>query len=37
MRVPVTFRNADGPLDTLGGLLIGRLYTALPWEGFAEP
>lgn len=32
MGVAVSFRNADGPLDTLGGLLENRLYTALPWE-----
>ncbi|MFH1329200.1 MAG: M23 family metallopeptidase [Actinomycetota bacterium] len=32
MGVPVNFRNADGPLDTLGGLLVNRLYRALPWE-----
>jgi len=33
MGVAVNFRNADGPLDTLGGLLVNRLYTALPVEG----
>lgn len=32
MGVAVSFRNADGPIDTLGGLLENRLYTALPWE-----
>ena len=29
--VPVTFRNADGPLDDLGGLIRGEIYTALPY------
>ena len=33
MGVAINFRNADGPLDTLGGLLVNRLYTALPVEG----
>jgi len=32
MGVAVNFRNTDGPLDTLGGLLVNRLYTALPWQ-----
>jgi murein DD-endopeptidase MepM/ murein hydrolase activator NlpD len=32
MGVAINFRNAGGPLDTLGGLLANRLYTALPWE-----
>jgi murein DD-endopeptidase MepM/ murein hydrolase activator NlpD len=32
MGVAVSFRNADGPLDDLGGLLENRLYTALPWQ-----
>jgi murein DD-endopeptidase MepM/ murein hydrolase activator NlpD len=27
--VPVNFSNADGPLDARGGLLSGRMYTAL--------
>jgi len=29
--VPVSFRNADGPLDERGGLVQGATYTALPW------
>ena len=33
MGVAVNFRNTPGPLDTLGGLLVNRLYEALPWEG----
>ena len=32
MGVAVNFCNSDGPLDTLGGLLVNRLYTALPWQ-----
>jgi murein DD-endopeptidase MepM/ murein hydrolase activator NlpD len=32
MAVPVNFRNTDGELDTLGGLLVNRLYEALAWE-----
>ncbi len=30
MGVAVSFSNADGPLDILGGLLVNRLYIALP-------
>ena len=33
MGVAVSFRNADGHLDTLGGLVENRRYTALPWQG----
>jgi murein DD-endopeptidase MepM/ murein hydrolase activator NlpD len=29
--IPVTFRNAGGPLDERGGLQYGVTYTALPW------
>lgn len=29
--VPVSFRNADGPLDARGGLIRGEVYTALPY------
>ena len=29
--VPVVFNNADGPLDDLGGLIRGAIYTALPY------
>ena len=29
--VPVTFRNAGGPLDERGGPRYGVTYTALPW------
>ena len=28
--VPLTFRNAAGPLDERGGLVMGQLYSALP-------
>lgn len=31
--VPVNFRNADGPLDERGGLIMGRWYEALPDDG----
>ena len=27
---PVNFRNADGPLDSLGGLIRGQVYQAMP-------
>lgn len=30
--IPVTFRNAGGPLDERGGLQYGVTYTALPWS-----
>jgi len=30
--IPVTFRNAGGPLDERGGLQYGVTYTALPFE-----
>ena len=30
--IPVTFRNAGGPLDERGGLSYGVTYTALPFE-----
>ena len=30
--IGVNFRNTDGELDGLGGLLLNRLYQALPWE-----
>jgi hypothetical protein len=29
--VPVNFRNADGPLDSRGGLVRGEVYLALPY------
>jgi murein DD-endopeptidase MepM/ murein hydrolase activator NlpD len=29
--IPVTFRNAGGPLDERGGLMYGVIYTALPF------
>lgn len=29
--VPVSFRNAGGPLDERGGLRLGQSYEALPW------
>lgn len=29
--VPVNFRNAEGPLDSLGGLIRGVIYKALPY------
>ena len=29
--VAVNFKNADGPLDSLGGLLRGYIYKALPY------
>jgi murein DD-endopeptidase MepM/ murein hydrolase activator NlpD len=29
--IPINFRNADGPLDTRGGLVRGEVYTALPY------
>jgi hypothetical protein len=29
--LPFNFRNADGPLDTRGGLIRGETYTALPY------
>jgi murein DD-endopeptidase MepM/ murein hydrolase activator NlpD len=29
--VPVNFRNAEGPLDNLGGLIRGAVYKALPY------
>jgi murein DD-endopeptidase MepM/ murein hydrolase activator NlpD len=29
--LPVSFRNADGPLDDLGGLVRGEMYEALPY------
>ncbi len=29
--VPVSFRNAGGPLDERGGLIVGQSYEALPW------
>jgi hypothetical protein len=29
--LPINFRNADGPLDTRGGLIRGEVYTALPY------
>lgn len=28
--LPVSFRNAEGPLDTFGGLLVGERYRAGP-------
>jgi hypothetical protein len=28
--LPIDFRNADGPLDTRGGLIRGEVYTATP-------
>jgi len=31
--VPVNFRNADGPLDERGGLIMGQWYEALPDDG----
>jgi hypothetical protein len=33
MGVAVNFSNAAGPLDPRGGLLVNRLYTALPADG----
>jgi murein DD-endopeptidase MepM/ murein hydrolase activator NlpD len=30
--IGVNFRNTDGPLDSLGGLLVDELYEALPWD-----
>ncbi|MBN2113253.1 MAG: M23 family metallopeptidase [Acidimicrobiia bacterium] len=33
MGVAVSFRNAEGPLDSLGGLLAYQRYAALPGEG----
>jgi murein DD-endopeptidase MepM/ murein hydrolase activator NlpD len=33
--VPVNFRNADGPLDTRGGLCKWKYYQALPLENLA--
>jgi len=32
MGIAVSFRNAEGPLDSLGGLLVYQRYTALPWD-----
>ena len=29
--VPVNFRNADGPIDSLGGLIRGEIYEATPY------
>ena len=29
--VPVNFRNAEGPLDSLGGLIKGEIYKAVPY------
>jgi len=29
--VPVNFRNADGPIDSLGGLIRGEIYKAMPY------
>lgn len=31
VNVPVTFRNAEGPLDSLGGLIRGTVYKALSY------
>ena len=29
--LPVTFRNVEGPLDSLGGLIADEWYRALPY------
>jgi len=29
--IPVNFRNAEGPLDSLGGLIRGEVYKAMPY------
>jgi murein DD-endopeptidase MepM/ murein hydrolase activator NlpD len=29
--IPVNFRNAEGPLDSLGGLIRGEVYRAMPY------
>jgi hypothetical protein len=29
--IPINFRNAEGPLDSRGGLIRGEFYTALPY------
>ena len=34
--IPVTFRNAGGPLDERGGLRYGVTYTALPFENVGQ-
>ncbi|MFC1640159.1 hypothetical protein ACFL3B_05290, partial [Gemmatimonadota bacterium] len=28
--IPINFENADGPLDSRGGLMRGTFYTVLP-------
>jgi murein DD-endopeptidase MepM/ murein hydrolase activator NlpD len=33
--VPMNFRNAEGPLDERGGLIMGQWYEALPDDGTA--